>query len=792
MKKRSVTTGASTTATAPAPPATAVEASATQSCEDAHETTTMNAPVVAAAAAKESILSPYSCVNSKHNLRFSVARKIGSGAYGKVFAAWMATGSSAVVCAIKMPTRITSSSVSGITSLKEIDIMSRCHHPYILRLQRVEIDFYKALLESRASTEEGKSEGASASSDAVERDSSSAVSSTLSLVPAEIQTQLKKIVDKNCAVKTAKYDRVSLIFELAIGNTEDIRVHDMSDDKLRLCMAECLLALEYMHAKKIVHRDLKPGNILICAKDSNAEILLRYMQNLQQGNGITPKEQSANRQRISRFLAEPSNTCLKLCDFGMSKICNNYLHTRGVVTLWYRAPEIAAAAPDTGTKYTCASDWWSFGCILYEWVTGTPFAACSTRGDDETQDANLLDLIRTTLDRLEKSNWDVVQNALKARTDFTRSEKTCIGNLIKSFLRIEPQDRMTPSAALDASLFQPLRQKIAQDRLRLPHVEFCAPSYVVQQLQMWSRIDPSSAGGPASAASSEQLVDENNKFTSATSLGQISIQCVPKESSTRQFVLSHIARLSPGTRSEEVDAGLDQVLSFRENAYMFATELFRTRYERHHYHTNRRLFLALELFDRFCLWLLCERSNSSSASAKAAASASAPLDELSRSVLEPILKTDVGSSPISAAERIGVLFVVLYYIAVKVLSSFEPSILLKSLLTRKIWMDSSFSPAYFEHLELFLLRDVFHFQVGPNRVVKSFDRPHAAAFASVGRTIPKGRKKRTELTYMNSYEALCGCSEAINDAAVLPLQLLHWKQRSSFYEFVRLFVPSSA
>lgn len=38
---------------------------------------------------------------------------------------------------------------------------------------------------------------------------------------------------------------------------------DMHYNTVRLCIAEMVIALEYLHSKRIVYRDLKPENILV-------------------------------------------------------------------------------------------------------------------------------------------------------------------------------------------------------------------------------------------------------------------------------------------------------------------------------------------------------------------------------------------------------------------------------------------------------------------------------------------------------------------------------------------------
>ena len=100
-----------------------------------------------------------------------------------------------------------------------------------------------------------------------------------------------------------------------------------TEDETKFIGAQVLIALGYLHCNKIMHRDLKPENVLL---DLDGYV--------------------------------------KLADFGLAKFLSPNQQAKSFCgTAEYLAPEIL-----TQTGHNKSVDWWTFGILLYEMVTGRP------------------------------------------------------------------------------------------------------------------------------------------------------------------------------------------------------------------------------------------------------------------------------------------------------------------------------------------------------------------------------------------------------------------------------------
>ena len=103
------------------------------------------------------------------------------------------------------------------------------------------------------------------------------------------------------------------------------------ETRARFYAAEIVCALEYLHEKGVVYRDLKPENVLI---DNEGHI--------------------------------------RLTDFGLSK--GGLKDTHGRTESFCGTPEYLAPEIIRDKDYGYSVDWYSFGLVLYEMLTGiNPF-----------------------------------------------------------------------------------------------------------------------------------------------------------------------------------------------------------------------------------------------------------------------------------------------------------------------------------------------------------------------------------------------------------------------------------
>ncbi|KAG7018642.1 putative serine/threonine-protein kinase [Cucurbita argyrosperma subsp. argyrosperma] len=188
-----------------------------------------------------------------------------------------------------------------------------------------------------------------------------------------------------------------------------------TEPQVKCYMNQLLSGLEHCHNRHVLHRDIKGSNLLI-------------------GNdGI-----------------------LRIADFGLASVFDpNHKQpmTSRVVTLWYRPPELLLGATDYGVGV----DLWSAGCILAELLAGKPimpgrteveqlhkiFKLCGSPTDEYWKKSRLP---HATIFKPQHSYKRCISETFK---DFPPSSLP----LIETLLAIDPDERLTPTAALHSEFF---------------------------------------------------------------------------------------------------------------------------------------------------------------------------------------------------------------------------------------------------------------------------------------------------------------------------------------------------
>lgn len=130
-----------------------------------------------------------------------------------------------------------------------------------------------------------------------------------------------------------------------------------TEEDVKFYLAELALALKHLHCLGIIYRDLKPENVLL---DSDGHIALTDF--------------GLSKQPIEEGKAYSFCGTVMLIYFIHQKIIYILLKVE------YMAPEVV-----NRKGHTLAADWWSFGVLMYEMLTGSlPFQG-ATRKDTMTQ-----------------------------------------------------------------------------------------------------------------------------------------------------------------------------------------------------------------------------------------------------------------------------------------------------------------------------------------------------------------------------------------------------------------------
>jgi serine/threonine protein kinase len=211
----------------------------------------------------------------------------------------------------------------------------------------------------------------------------------------------------------------------------------LPDDAVMYIACQLLLALRALHRNGVMHRDLSTRNVLLDA-----------------------------------------DTCrICVCDFGLSRFYDpDELMSFGVVTQWYRAPEILC-----GAQYDFKVDVWSVGVILGELLL-RKYLFPGLINDSADQLSRIFALVGTPAPHVFEEGGSMSQASdmmkkfcrSRQRVECQMQNTDASRDLLLKLLKLDPAERPTADEALKHPWFESLRdfiqdQKDAQDGVNVPH-----------------------------------------------------------------------------------------------------------------------------------------------------------------------------------------------------------------------------------------------------------------------------------------------------------------------------------
>ena len=171
----------------------------------------------------------------------------------------------------------------------------------------------------------------------------------------------------------------------------------------KMMLQQVLEGIDFMHRNRIAHGDVQPGNILFATGDLTSVDESQLMQNmtprdpktLSPGAGISepvqrldgeadrwaPKYLAMN-QPLNEYVSLDPQFVVKISDLGASFL---FLHppAEPLTPVGLRSPECMC-----GAQISPAQDIWSFGCLIYQFLTGYSLFTIYGYDEDEEDDAD--------------------------------------------------------------------------------------------------------------------------------------------------------------------------------------------------------------------------------------------------------------------------------------------------------------------------------------------------------------------------------------------------------------------
>ncbi|KAF9505645.1 hypothetical protein BS47DRAFT_1367920 [Hydnum rufescens UP504] len=277
--------------------------------------------------------------------------------------------------------------------------------------------------------------------------------------------------------------------------------HWMQPERFPLWIAksmlkQLLLGLSFLHRNGVTHTDIQPGNILFSLPNINFLRESDLKTDITQSETISdpverldgkvdlwsPRYTAVPQPLISLTTLEPGFT-VRISDMGGASLIAAASDTIPLTPVALRAPEFILTK-----SWDMSIDIWSFGCLLFESLTGTPlFAIASTYGltEEEMNDDHLVQLISVLWSPPRRPSCAMVtvflvllsgryrdrppppeMETLPLETSLEReappemdtAEVKAVGVLLREILQYDPAKRPTAADLLNHPWFQAIRE----------------------------------------------------------------------------------------------------------------------------------------------------------------------------------------------------------------------------------------------------------------------------------------------------------------------------------------------